>query len=71
MTIYEHIDSWDNDRLLRITHIADGLNTVKQTHGISLKSSIDMVCEEAGINHTEYYSYLQMMYDKSHRSHNN
>lgn len=61
MTIYEHIDSWNNDNLYRISHIADGINQVKQTHGMTLKSSIDLVCQEGGFSIEEYYTYLEIL----------
>ena len=49
MTINEHIDAWDNNRLMYMSYQNDGKIEVRQTHGLSLYSSIKLSCETANI----------------------
>ena len=62
MSIVEHIDGWNNDKLMRITYIPDGKIEVIKTHGISLYSAIQNVCEMGGFGMEKYYQYLELMY---------
>ena len=62
MTIWEHLDSWNDDKLMRITYEPDGINKVIKTHGISLYSAIQNVCEMGGFGMEKYYHYLELMY---------
>ena len=62
MSIVEHIDGWNNDKLMRITYIPDGKIEVIKTHGISLYSAIKNVCENGGFSIEKYYQYLELMY---------
>ena len=49
---------------MRMSYINDGINKVVKTHGMSLKSSIDWACENAGIEIEKYYEYLGVMYER-------
>ena len=62
MSIVEHIDGWNNNKLMRITYEPDGQNKVIKTHGISLYSAIKNVCENGGFSIEKYYQYLELMY---------
>jgi len=59
MTINEHIDAWDNHRLMYISFTNDGLNKVIKTHGISLYTAINLYCENNNININQYYEGIK------------
>jgi hypothetical protein len=62
MTIIEVFDSWDSNRLLRILYVPDYKISVLKSHGVSLKKSIDLCCQEAHISKKTYYDVLYSRY---------